>query len=431
MNEPEKKIFVTKRKKDKRTLTREDLKQLSQEELVEKILQLEAHNLQLQSILQKRNINTAKECGKSKNFDFSKVSTRHIFLKFYYFGWDYQGFVTQEDTNNTIEYFLFQALEKCCLIQSRETSNYHRCGRTDKGVSAFCQVISIDVRSKLSDPNENNVNEEFPYCKMLNRILPDNIRCYAWAPVGQNVSARFDCSQRTYKYFFPKGDLNIKAMQEAADYIIGTHDFRNFCKMDVGNGVVEFEREIKAVEIKESLSPQDQSGYQMFEFVITGRGFLWHQIRCFMSILLLVGQGKESPDVVNKLLNVTENPTKPQYSLASHLPLNLYDVSYEPISINWNVDDENLIKIIELLQSQWSNGTIKSTMIKHVINDLEKLQMCSSVIEKQAESLTEGVKSKIYKPLLTRMKCETLENKINHYVKKRKLEIGEIESEQS
>lgn len=49
-------------------------------------------------------------------------------------------------------------------------------------------------------------------------------------------------------------------MQEAADYIIGTHDFRNFCKMDVGNGVVEFEREIKAVEIKESLSPQDQSG---------------------------------------------------------------------------------------------------------------------------------------------------------------------------
>lgn len=44
-------------------------------------------------------------------------------------------------------------------------------------------------------------------------------------------------------------------------------------------------------------------------------------------------------------------------------------------------------------------------MIKHVINDLEKLQMCSSVIEKQAESLTEGVKSKIYKPLLTRMKC--------------------------
>ena len=46
----------------------------------------------------------------------------------------------QEDTDKTIEAVLFDALLKTRLIESRATSNYHRCGRTDKGVSAFSQV---------------------------------------------------------------------------------------------------------------------------------------------------------------------------------------------------------------------------------------------------------------------------------------------------
>ena len=44
---------------------------------------------------------------------------------------------------------IFQALTKTRLIENRETANYSRCGRTDKGVSAFGQVISIDLRSNL------------------------------------------------------------------------------------------------------------------------------------------------------------------------------------------------------------------------------------------------------------------------------------------
>lgn len=67
-------------------------------------------------------------------------NVRHVLLKFYYLGWDYQGFTTQEETIKTIEHHLFAALKRTCLIESRETSNYHRCGRTDRGVSAFSQV---------------------------------------------------------------------------------------------------------------------------------------------------------------------------------------------------------------------------------------------------------------------------------------------------
>lgn len=112
------------------------------------------------------------------------------------------------------EYHLFKALTRCCLIESRQTSNYHRCGRTDKEVSAFCQVISIDLRSKFPEDKQFDdecLKQEIDYCGLLNRILPKNIQCIAWMPLRTNVySARFDCVARTYRYFFPKGDLNIE-----------------------------------------------------------------------------------------------------------------------------------------------------------------------------------------------------------------------------
>jgi len=78
----------------------------------------------------------------TNNFFFliSRHPRRHVLLKVAYLGWDLQGLASQEDTTETIEEYLFNALLRTKLIQSRETSNYHRCGRTDKGVSAFAQV---------------------------------------------------------------------------------------------------------------------------------------------------------------------------------------------------------------------------------------------------------------------------------------------------
>lgn len=61
-------------------------------------------------------------------------------LKFLYLGWEYCGFAVQIHTKKTIEEQIFNALLKTKLLESRESSNYHRCGRTDKGVSAFSQV---------------------------------------------------------------------------------------------------------------------------------------------------------------------------------------------------------------------------------------------------------------------------------------------------
>lgn len=61
----------------------------------------------------------------------------------------------------------------------------------------------MTVRSSGDD------NNELPYCKMINRLLPKEIRIVAWSPVAEDFSARFDCRSRTYKYWFPRGELDV------------------------------------------------------------------------------------------------------------------------------------------------------------------------------------------------------------------------------
>ncbi|XP_048184666.1 tRNA pseudouridine(38/39) synthase isoform X2 [Corvus hawaiiensis] len=255
-------------------------------------------------------------------FDFSTHSRRHVALRIAYLGWGYQGFASQENTPNTIEEKLFEALKKTRLVDDRQTSNYHRCGRTDKGVSAFGQVISLDLRSSLPEGQQLNGHtgegqqEELRYTHILNRVLPPDIRVLAWAPVEPEFSARFSCLSRTYRYFFPCAQLDVALMDTAAQRYVGTHDFRNLCKMDVANGVLNFQRTILNARVTwvdrgGEAGPWDP--FRLCQFEVTGQAFLYHQVRCMMAVLFLIGQGMESPEVIDELLNVEKNPRKPQY----------------------------------------------------------------------------------------------------------------------
>jgi len=49
---------------------------------------------------------------------------------------------------------------------------------------------------------------------MLNRVFPADLRAIAWRPARENYDARFECSKRTYKYFFPKGNFNIEVIAQ-------------------------------------------------------------------------------------------------------------------------------------------------------------------------------------------------------------------------
>uniref|UniRef100_A0A673FN32 Pseudouridine synthase I TruA alpha/beta domain-containing protein n=1 Tax=Sinocyclocheilus rhinocerous TaxID=307959 RepID=A0A673FN32_9TELE len=84
-----------------------------------------------------------KKQGAERPFDFSAYPRRHVALRLAYLGWQYQGFAVQENTDNTVEARLFEALLQTKLIQDRQTSTYHRCGRTDKGVMILLSLLGF------------------------------------------------------------------------------------------------------------------------------------------------------------------------------------------------------------------------------------------------------------------------------------------------
>ncbi|KAF3491437.1 uncharacterized protein GIQ15_00954 [Arthroderma uncinatum] len=391
----------------------------------------------------------------SRDIDPSKYSTRLIALKIAYLGKRYNGF---EHANGnyteapTVEEELWKALRKTRLIFpthkectedfSEKDSKYLRpysiywdgcqyskCGRTDKGVSAFGQVIGIRVRStkpsldlsaegkkrpvtasdaaapKVSDTEVENmlagcdisdteeakeaswddIGDELPYVQILNGVLPEDIRVLAWCPrPPPDFDARFSCRQRRYRYFFTQpafcpvpgthgivkargstqdpskptlreGWLDIDAMREGAQYFIGSHDFRNFCKVDTSKQLTSFVRHILRADIevvdpkKTPLGFVDKPGFEQFDnspantgvldsaddvnpsagkvysFTVHGTAFLWHQIRHMVGILFLIGQGLESPSIIPELLDITKNPRRPVYEMASDGPLVLWD----------------------------------------------------------------------------------------------------------
>lgn len=221
---------------------------------------------------------------------------------------------------------------------------------------------------------DESIKNEIRYCDALNSVLPSDIRALAWQPLyNREFSSRFDCRERVYRYFFPRSNLNIEAMQEACHHLIGIHDFRNLCKMDVGNGVVTFERELRDVRVvKASRSSEESCPYDMYYVELIGKAFLWHQVRAIMAILLLVGQEDEQPDIVKELLDVERNPCTPQYSLAADYALNLFDVEMEEYSKStvptgewiteskkWNYESFTLGKVIGTLQQQWTQFSVR------------------------------------------------------------------------
>ncbi|KAI9016990.1 pseudouridine synthase, partial [Gaertneriomyces semiglobifer] len=298
-----------------------------------------------------------KSKSKVKRKDPSPHPTRHIALKIAYLGWNYHGLASQiADTVPTIESHLFDALITAKLIESRDTCKLSRCGRTDKGVSAFGQVVALQVRCqyKHASPSNDSHQSELPYATILNRLLPPDIRVLAWSPVSPTFNARFDCSYRLYKYYFPRSNLDIPKMQQAAQKYIGTHDWRNFCKIDPKKPGERYERSVFEADI---LSVHDDDQYEnciaetnnasgndegsansFYVFRLRGQSFLWHQVRHMMAILFLIGQSLEPPTLIDDLLNMTLHPNgagRPIYDMSSEIPLVLVECGYPDGLLNW------------------------------------------------------------------------------------------------
>eukprot|EP00435_Cladocopium_sp_Y103_P065385 s438_g27.t1 len=242
-----------------------------------------------------------------RDFDWSKATFHHFVLKIAYVGTNYHGNAWQDPKIcPTVEASLFEALIKTRLIQDRSSCNFSRCGRTDKGVHAAGNYISLSLRLK---PGAEDAGEDFDYPSMLNGVLPPDIRVLAScrAP-SDSFDARFSCLYRAYQYYFPHNGEDLELMHLAAQRFVGEHDFRNFCKMDIEN-VSNFRRRVLSASVV-------GCGNGVAQFSVTGVAFLWHQVRCMAAVLLLIGSKLEEAEVITELLDVDKWPRKPLYEPA-------------------------------------------------------------------------------------------------------------------
>uniref|UniRef100_J3LP99 tRNA pseudouridine synthase n=1 Tax=Oryza brachyantha TaxID=4533 RepID=J3LP99_ORYBR len=293
---------------------------------------------------------------------------RLVALKIMYFGQRFFGFASEAHTEPTVESEIFKALERAkLLVGSRKESCYSRCGRTDKGVSATGQVISLFLRSNIKDAGLAVVDNEseIDYVKVLNRILPHDIRVIGWCPVAADFLARFSCLGREYIYLFWKGDLDVLKMQKAAAKFIGEHDYRNFCKMDAAN-VSNYRRHITDFNIS---SYNQRSNYdELWAITIKGSAFLWHQVRCMVAVLFLIGQGLELPCIVDSLLDITKTPRKPQYKMASEIPLILRSCLFDEVNFMSSSDASQAL--IEHLKDEYHQYMLQAAIFREALSCL-------------------------------------------------------------
>lgn len=101
---------------------------------------------------------------------------------------------------------------------------------------------------------------------------------------------RFSAQSREYKYFFVQdGGLDVEAMALAAQKLVGLHDFRNLCKVDVG-AMKHFNRRILSASVQQcdgvSLASQ-----RVVVLHLQGTAFLWHQVSVRAPVTLLPSAG--------------------------------------------------------------------------------------------------------------------------------------------
>jgi len=232
--------------------------------------------------------------------------------------------------------------------------------------------------------------KEIDYCVLMNRCLPEGIRVLGWCEVSPDFSSRFSAAYRTYRYFFVRNNLDVEAMHQAAQLLVGTHDFRNLCKIDMAN-VTNFRREIYSAQVvcfsENEKSPEES----VWMLEIRGIAFLWHMVRCIMSILLLVGERGESPSVVSHLLDVETNAAKPHYSMAPEAPLVLHQCGFDHLNIHKL--PKNLWALTTHFEQVWQRHTIAAARAKNSIQFLKSCLVRKCDLDELLEQFASSKKS--------------------------------------
>ena len=218
-----------------------------------------------------------------------------------YEGTRYQGWQKQESTENTIQGKLEQLLSKMAGTKVEVQGS----GRTDAGVHAMGQVANFHIDT---DKTAQQIME------YMNFYLPEDIAVVAIKEVAERFHSRLNAKGKTYCYrvinsgiphvfsrryaHVVERPLDIPAMQRAAEYLLGTHDFKAFTSTKKSKKSTVRTIDKITIERVDSTYPADAE----ICFTYTGDGFLYHMVRILTGTLLEVGLHERVPEEIETIL---------------------------------------------------------------------------------------------------------------------------------
>ncbi len=208
--------------------------------------------------------------------------------------YDGAGFVGWQRQDNGLG--VQQVLEQAITAFCGENATVFGAGRTDSGVHALAQVAHFDLEKETT---AYKIREALNY-----HIKAHSVAVLDAAIVDEDFHARFSATGRSYLYritnrqgpltldrgrsWLQKGKIDTDAMHEAAQVLVGKHDFTTFratyCQADTPVktlGRLDVERRDEEIHVSAQ-----------------ARSFLHHQVRNLVGTLMLVGRGKWGVDDV-------------------------------------------------------------------------------------------------------------------------------------
>ncbi|MBQ9058154.1 MAG: tRNA pseudouridine(38-40) synthase TruA [Atopobiaceae bacterium] len=246
-----------------------------------------------------------------------------------YNGTDFSGFAEQKEPHiRTVAKELRRALETFL----RREVDITCAGRTDAGVHALGQVVSLPVYDEETKLEARRIK------RALSAIASNDIsiREVMRAPAG--FSARFDALARHYRYrisdsdtrptltqafcWWHKTPLDIDAMSQAAQSLIGEHDFTSFCKVAsaVGKSTT---RNLISLDIGRN----SELGEELIYIDICANAFLHSMVRTIVGTLAEVGTGRKDCAWVSQVLSACDRKAAGQTAPAAGLEF--MSVDYE------------------------------------------------------------------------------------------------------
>ncbi len=219
---------------------------------------------------------------------------RNIKLTIEYDGTGYHGWQSQVNAR-AVQDVVAEAVRKL----TNENSVITGASRTDTGVHAFGQVCNFFTETVIPE-------DKFAFA--LNTLLPEDITVKRSEEAALDFHSRFSTKGKEYRYLFYNSTfpsallrrrayhvfypLDMNAMNRAAAYLVGTHDFASFCA--TGGSVKTTVRTITQARVERD--------NEVISFTVKGNGFLYNMVRIIAGTLVEVGMGRMDPDAVSGII---------------------------------------------------------------------------------------------------------------------------------